>query len=558
MSIRTGNTFIADNSDYYVIDASGAEGNPIRGIYHSDNAWNEIPFGTINVPTYLEDGAVTYPHMVANSIISVPFIDGSPKRTFYQSLVNASSTPDNQSGTTLNNVSVSDMTYNWQMRKHFHEFAMQFDKYPAIDQVHFAQYPEEYLFCVWRQDKKQFQTLKVGQLGAGIIGDGQNELIDNGVFTEFDFNPSNDDYYPGDANPTDLNGDGVTSTADLIQFLVNFGNVNDPNSSLNANQESSVIRIVYPDSDDDNPPFDVVRHVSGNSDGTSNLTASSVIDLSEWLPQNEDGQGGGNPNYVYGPGHPLTIPVDAFTLIPEFGDLTIDTTDSFGQGNIAINRPNTDNYDGLDFDQWDGVDNFVISAIHKAGNFTNLNKFVILKARVTVNTPIPDILHMHSYGRFTRGIYSYPIKSCTRGEGGFTETVGTGFSQITPERVNINGEPAPDNHRSWLITPSQTGDTRWVSIVMGLPSMDFTGTGPQQQILTWDYQTPAPILYDPDSDVYSTSPRALLRMTSGEFEVDDVKMSFGFFSEFGFIDDVKVHEVKIILAPSIQGQVYND
>ncbi len=253
MPIKTGDTFIADNSDYYVIDTSGAEGNPIRGIYHSVNAWTELQFGALSVDSYLQDGAVVHPHMKANSIISIPVVDGSTKRTFYQSLINASDTPDFSSGTTLGGVSVDNMSYGWQQRKHFHEFAMQFDKYPPIDVPHFNQYPEEYLFCVWRQDKKEFQVLKVGDIIGGIVGDGINELVDNGVFTEFNFNPDNEDYWPGNNNPTDLNGDGETSTADLLVFLTEFGTINDPSTTADAATSKSVLRITYPESDDANP-----------------------------------------------------------------------------------------------------------------------------------------------------------------------------------------------------------------------------------------------------------------------------------------------------------------
>lgn len=550
MPIKTGDTFIADNSDNYVIDASGAESNPIRGIYHSSEPWTEFQSGGINYPVYLEDGAVSVPHMSKEMLISVPKAAGNPaaQRTWYQSTKIPSSSPDNPGGSTVGGVSVSDMTYDWQLRKNFHEFCMQFDKYPQIDQNHYSQYPEEYLICVWRKDKLEFQTIQASDILSAIITDGYNELIDNGVFDYFNFNPDNEDYWPGNANPTDLNGDGSTSTADLLQFLLQFGAVNDPDSTPIASNEKSIIRITYPDSDVDNPPFQVTKYVSGEVDGSSNLIPSSELSLGSWVPDNP------NVSYIYEPGHPLTIPVSAFTVIPQVGDLTIDTTDSFGIEGLAILRPSTSNYANLTDQQYQNLDSFEISGIHKSGLYSNFNKFVILKARITVNTTLADVLHMHSFASYTRGIYQFFQKSCTRGAGGVSDVGGPFGVSLVSDPVLIDGSDAPQNHRSWVVYPQQGGTTQWVSIVIGLPNIEFLNN---QQYLDWNYVSVAPSVTPAAGESY-ISPNGLLRMLSGTQDTEDVKMSFGFFSEYGFIEDVKVHELKIVLAPSIAGLVYED
>lgn len=135
MPIKTGDTFVPKNANRYVIDVTGAESNPIRGIYHANNPWTTIG----GVDAYLEDGSVDHPHMRKDSFISIPLSDGTGlKRTYYQSLINAPSSPDYSSGTTLGGVTVENMSYNWQQRKHFHEFCMQYDKYGPIDATHYA------------------------------------------------------------------------------------------------------------------------------------------------------------------------------------------------------------------------------------------------------------------------------------------------------------------------------------------------------------------------------------------------------------------------------------
>ena len=69
MPIKTGDTFVAKDQRRYVIDTSGSEGNPIRGIYHSSYPWTN---NNVQAPSYLQDDAVSIHHMVSESIVSVP------------------------------------------------------------------------------------------------------------------------------------------------------------------------------------------------------------------------------------------------------------------------------------------------------------------------------------------------------------------------------------------------------------------------------------------------------------------------------------------------------
>ncbi len=237
--------------------------------------------------------------------------------------------------------------------------------------------------------------------------------------------------------------------------------------------------------------------------------------------------------------------------------MTIDSTDAFGMGQASINRPETSDYSDLQFNQYANLDNIGISDIHKAGLYTNYNKFLILKAKITAYTTMPDVLHMHTFARYERANFVWRTKSCTRGEDGVTDIGGPFGTSFQPDRVKIDGEDAPQNHKSWQISALQQGDTRWVSCVIGLPFFDYSGVGAGVQYLDWNYYSMAMGLSDPVIGPY-ISPHGLLRMLSGDMDTDNIKISFGFFSEYGIIDEVKVHELKIVLSPNLGGNVFED
>ena len=171
MPILTGDTFVAKDQRRYVIDTSGAEGNPIRGIYHSSYPWTQ---NNNQAPSYLQDGAVSAHHMVSESIVSVPLtLAENSKRTLYQSLIDRSESPDFEQGNILEGVTVSDLTYSWQMRKHFHEFCMQYDE--PIDLTTLLKTLRADML-VWRNDRK-VSTYFPSQIIAAFVQDGINEPL---------------------------------------------------------------------------------------------------------------------------------------------------------------------------------------------------------------------------------------------------------------------------------------------------------------------------------------------------------------------------------------------
>ena len=170
----------------------------------------------MDAPAYLHNNfAPPLNQMIRGALVTIKDnnVSNGPT-TYYQALngVDSDTVYNDGNPYSIFEQDVEDMAYNWQLRTNFHEFCMQYDKYPPIDEAHFNNYPEQYKFCVWREDKREFQSLSPSFVMGQIVGD----FVNNYQFRET-LNPD------ASAVPFDSSGDGTVSTADLIEFLTAFG-----------------------------------------------------------------------------------------------------------------------------------------------------------------------------------------------------------------------------------------------------------------------------------------------------------------------------------------------
>ena len=491
MPITTGDTFVPKNEERYVIDVSGAEGNPIRGIYHASNPWTEIN----SVDTYLENGSVSHPHMRQNSIVSVPHTNqASSKRTLYQSLLNAPASPDYTGDVTLGGVVISDMSYNWQQRKFFHEFCMQYDKYGPIDQNHYAENPDLYDFCVWRYDTREFQTIKLSGILAEIIQDGMTEVVNAGFLSVNDIDPSQSNSYFTDQTG-DFNGDGSVSTADLLEFLTEFGQVVQ-NSTFDSSQESYCI-VKSPTEGEYLKEFNVLNY-SGESydyaDGTM-VNFPSLI-----------------------PGHPSTVPDSAFIKWPEDRALYTNEPEAFLFGVGQVNFFSDPSPSVLDY--------LELNQIQAFGDDSNFNKVVEVRVLCDVEVQLEDKLYLALKGSYLRNSNQLNARSNTKGK-----PDGNDFF-TTVKGIYQNGDISNlcDATTNPVLQPGLNEDVE-LQMYFGNPEYTDGNVG-------WNYPRFAP----PGGGAIDSN--RLLRIYGGSNNTQQIRVSVGFFSERGHIDQVKIKQIK--------------
>ena len=532
-------------------------------------------------------------HMVSESIVSVPstLAEGS-KRTLYQSLVDRSESPDFTTGGNLEGVSVSDLTYTWQMRKHFHEFCMQYDKYEPIDLPHFTQNPSLYDMLVWRNDKKKFQRILPSQIVGAFIQEGINEAIALGSVAEFDYDPSNSNLYPNpDANPADLNNDGSISTADLLEFLTVFGQVADDTAQPNPMIQTSAYKVTYADDDISNPPFDVDYYVVGANGGDGNLMNPNPIDFFSAANHNDEllvqsgflSSSEADLDHVYDVGHIITVPTQAFHDIPLDGNITIDTSDFFGISNVAIARPNTQSIGSM---QYDDLHQFRFTNIDKAGLFSNKNKKVVVEVDFIPTASAQDILHMAVRGTYTRygpatsdQLQTSRLACTTWGGDPTVTSTGFGtlnFSDYQPE-MDLTGSPNPignfsNLHKSELISPFPGGPNgeflvQTIRAVVAAPLIQNLQPGESgydsgganaflSSIYSASSEVEAPFNgfhsvenpANPDGVNFFGNKR-VLKMLGGINATEDLRLSLGFYSQYGNLSSIKIKEVRFLFKP---------
>ena len=524
MPIKTGDTFVPKNADRYVIDVSGAESNPIRGIYHANNPWTTIG----GVDTYLEDGSVDHPHMRKDSFISIPLADGTGlKRTYYQSLINAPSSPDYSSGTALGGVTVENMSYNWQQRKHFHEFCMQYDKYGPIDATHYAQYPEEYDFLVWRKDKRQFQRTSFETLLGGLIDQGMNEVVNSGFLNTIDVDPSQSNSYSGNVTG-DLNGDGVVSTADLLIFQTMFGNIVEDQQEEAGLYTESFLILAPPGSQDYLLEHQITDYVGGPDAGDG-----TMIDFQNG-PQNPNGANLTIPNSCY-----ITIPSE-YTLLQDEPQAFL-----FGVSQVQLFSDPSDTTN-LGYGHTDYIK---LNSFTMVGEDANFNKAFLVEVLADIpEVPAGDKVYLTLRSTFRRkygsSFTTRETTSTTKGEGSYgfggnpygTPRLYGSSGSVSPlsssvgASFDVNPILSPGSHediklRMWVAHPGGTGDD---------------GVGP------WDYRR-----YSSADDGFTNDidHKRLLRVIGGDNETKDVKISVGFYTEHGHIDQINIKQIKISLKP---------
>tara|TARA_Y100001980_G_C14529220_1_gene305011 strand:- start:174 stop:1616 length:1443 start_codon:yes stop_codon:yes gene_type:complete len=477
---------------------------------------------------------------------------------------------------------------------------MQFDKYEQIDLPHFTQNPSLYDMLVWRSDKKKFQRILPSQIIAAFVQDGITGQIAEGSVTELDYDPANSALFPEpDPNPADLNGDGTISTADLLQFLTVYGQPLNPTNNPNPATEPSIYKITYSEDDVTNPPITITHHVVGADGGDGNLLTGSA-NFSAALGDNDELLAGlgfisldeAALDHEYDMGHPLTVPTQAFPDIPLDGDITIDSTDLFGVGNVAIARPNTQNIGNIDYDS---LHSFQFSDIDKSGAFSNYFKAVRVEVDVQAYSTSTDLLHLALRGTYTRpGPFSGGVAEVTRfacstwgGDptiniGPFGNVAFTDFQPIfygTLAASQEGGEVFSNSHKSIVVQPGLLSNgepaIQTLRAVVGTPltaslqpgedgydpEVDENGVtiagGGSNIYLSNTYSVATPedgiglTAVNPDNPfgVPFYGNKNILLLRSGINETDNVKISLGFYSQFGNIDNIKIREVRFFLHP---------
>lgn len=312
MPIKTGDLLEPIDSDGLVINAGlqadGNDGynsyNPIRGLYHVNGNFSLLDNGGVDAPAYLHNNfAPPLNQMIRGALVTVKDnnVSNGPT-TYYQALNGVDSDLVYNDGNpySIFGQDVEDMAYNWQLRTNFHEFCMQYDKYPPIDSVHFNNYPEQYSFCVWRHDKREFQTVSPSFVMGQIVGD----FVNRYQFRET---------LNADASSLafDSNNDGEIGAADLLDFLAIFG------EGVDVNLPSTAM-VTF---DDDIPVIsgpDIHGHV--NDDGLTLAQFNSF-------------------------GRPSAVSDTSFFRWPnQPADITIDTSNNenlFGWSAFSVNKATT-------------------------------------------------------------------------------------------------------------------------------------------------------------------------------------------------------------------------
>lgn len=403
------------DQDGYVLDTGydRYKGQPIRGIHHCSD-WVQIILGGESVPGYLEFNDVPHSQQVKYGLYNVGgtwYFSGNSQLYSDPSAV-PSDAPDFDGPTPFHD------------RKNFFEISVQHDKYGPVP-ADWCENHEDYLFLVYHPKKRSFFKLNfsdiVCALGEDLVQSG--DVVNEGFSVDVQMPTVNQGL------ASDLNGDGEVSTADLLEFLVQFGNIGEPApefASMGIHREG----VNIPTSQSDEPDsvsapigtYSSTTSFAGNlipvdfnnsqGNGYSPMSLSPVSVFEDLFPSND--------YYAYFENNVDILTSTAFNSYAQISVVNSSLEENYDIDHIKFDDPNFLLNGGLGDDQ-SVNDNYIVS-----GRFPQFSWKVDFEREYAMDTAIAvgyRVEHIKTDGTIEN--YYRAEKRVIPASAGLSGTIGT-------------------------------------------------------------------------------------------------------------------------------------